>query len=322
MKVAHVAIVTPRKCGLYETTRELAKGLRGIGVDSRIVDPVPEKNPLMWKGEQDRGVPVVNHEWVKQADVIVNHSGLGDLEKLGKPVIYAAHGRPRHSFLNEVNGDAPVYSYHYQQNKNEKLKAVVTFWPKHCDYLRVMYPDKKVFYVQPTVDLDHWKPGPSVYDFGGFAGNINIVCTDSFRNDIDCFDSVNAYALWARKNKKLKPKLHIFGKPKDMKGWGALIRRLQDDGTMGLVQGWAAELVYVYRRANLVLTSHEIDVRTVREATATGCPVLRVRDISYSMAITEALKQIPEEIRAKAEMSYNINTAANEFKKVLEYALY
>ena len=59
MKVAHLAIITPRKCGLYETTRELVKGLREIGVDSRLVDPAPARNPIMWKGTEDRGVPVV-----------------------------------------------------------------------------------------------------------------------------------------------------------------------------------------------------------------------------------------------------------------------
>ena len=312
MKVAHFAIVTPKLCGLYETTRELVYSLREQGVDSRIVDPKPMKKFADLK--EDRGVPIEHNEWANEADIYVSHSGLGNREDDGKPIIHIAHGRPRHSFLTETEGGTPIYSYHYASNKKEQFKHIVTFWPEHVPYLKVMYPDKPVSRVQSPVDLEHWSPGESDYDFGGHIGGVNIVCTDSFRNDVDCYDPINAYALWARNNKHLNPKLHIYGKTGSMKGWGALIKRLQDDGTMGLFQGWAADLRMVYRQADLLLTAHQIDVRSVREAAACGCPFLRVDDIANAN-IDEAMKQ--DNARIWAEKNFNPVETAKQFKEIL-----
>lgn len=321
MKVAHLAIVTPRRCGLYETTRELVGGLRSVGVDSCIVDPQPNKNPIGWRGDQDRGVPVRGLDWAKDADVLVNHSGLGDLEDCGKPIVHVAHGRPRHSFLSETSGSTPIYSYHYQNNYKEQFKSVVTFWPQHKPYLDVMYPDKPVIHVQSPVDLSFWSPGPSDYDFGGHRGGVNVVCTDAFRDDIDAYDPINAYILWARKNRHLNPKLHIYGKPRNMKGWGALIKRAQEDGVMGLVQGWAKELRHVYRSADLVLTAHDIDVRTVRESMACGCPVVRVNDIADTSVIDQGLQLDRDVVRVKATKLFDPKVTAKQFKKVIECCL-
>ena len=317
MRVAHVAVITPRRCGLYETTRELVKGLRDIGTDSRLVDPLPNKNPVGFKGAEDRGAIVADLEWAKTADVLVNHSGLGDLEDSGKPIIHIAHGRPRHSFLSEASGSTPIYSYHYSNNFKDNFKEVVTFWKQHVHYLEVMYPDKPVTHIQSPVDLDFWKPGPSNYDFGGHGGNVNIVCTDAFRDDVDAYDPLNAYALWARENKHLNPKIHVFGKPKNMKGWGALIKRIQIDGNMGLVQGWAAQLQHVYRASDLVLTAHEIDVRTVREAMACGCPVVRVTDVADGAKISNGLAENKAEVRLNAERLFDMKETASQFKAIL-----
>lgn len=314
MKVAHLVVITPRRCGLYETTRELVKSLRDNGIDSRLVDPMPDKNPVGFNGAIDRGATIASLDWAKDADILVSHSGMGDLETCGKPIIHVAHGRPRHSFLSEVNGSTPIYSYHYKNNFKDQVKAIVTFWPQHKPYLEVMYPNKPVHYVQSCVDLDFWCTGSSVYDFGGYAGKINIVCTDAFRDDIDCYDAINAFALWARKNEGAK--LHIFGKPKNMRGWGALIKRVQDDGNMGLVQGWASELKHVYRSADAVVTAHDIDVRTVREAMACGCPVVRVKDIGLA-DISGALKETRSNIRYQAEKLFNPSVTAEQFSRVL-----
>jgi len=314
MKVAHFAIVTPRLCGLYETTVELIRELRLLGIDSRIVDPKPI-NDLNLK--QDRGIPIESLKWAGEADLLISHSGLGEMEDCGKPIIHIAHGRPRHSFLTEESGGTPVYSYHYDTNKKEQFKSIVTFWPEHKPYLDVMYPDKPVYVVQSPVDLDFWKPEKTDYDFGGKGGNINIVCTDAFRNDIDCYEPLNAYALWARENKGAK--LHIFGKPKGMKGWGALIRRIQDDGNMGLIQGWAAELQRVYNSADLLITGHSINVRSVREAMACGCPIVRINDIE-NPGISEGLKQKRSRVREEAVRLFNPKESARQFIEVLNAA--
>jgi len=91
-----------------------------------------------------------------------------------------------------------------------RFKAVVTFWPQHVPYLNVMWPNTPVHHVQASVDLEAWNPdGASGYNFNGKGGDINVVCTDGNRNDIDAFVPLNAYALWARENPGAK--LHIYG---------------------------------------------------------------------------------------------------------------
>ena len=144
MKVAHAAVVTPRRCGLYETTREVVVGLRALGVDSRIIDPTGEKNTLHPGTDDDRGAPLADVGFAHEADVLVSHSGLGELEDIGKPIIHVAHGRPKSSFLTETTGGTPIYSYGYHKNKEKKFRAVVTFWPEHVPYLRSIYADTPV----------------------------------------------------------------------------------------------------------------------------------------------------------------------------------
>jgi glycosyltransferase involved in cell wall biosynthesis len=321
MKVAHVAIITPRLCGLYETTREIVVALRAIGIDSRLVDPLPDDNPLkdkVPKGE-DRGAPIADLAWIEEVDIIVSHSGIKTAMAFGKPIIQVAHGRPRHSFLSEREGSgAAIYSHWFEVNRMDQYKALVTLWPEHKPYLDMMLPDKPVHSVQSTVDLDFWKPGAPNYDFGGKAGGVNIVCTDAFRSDIDCYDAVNAYALWARDNQHLNPKLHVYGfNVKNKKGWSPLFLRIKEDGNLGQLCGWVQGLERVYRSADLLLTGHTINVRSVRESMACGCPVVRVKAIRKAK-ISKGLKMNRLKVRKRAEHLFNPAVTAKQFERILE----
>lgn len=319
MKVAHFTILTPRRCGLYETTRELVAALRAAGVDSRLVDPLPDSNPEPQNipvGE-DRGAKIADLEWAESADIFVSHSGIGKLEKTGKPIIHVAHGRPYHSFLAEASGGTAIYSFHQANNTKPAVRNIITFWPQHIPYLEVMYPDKPVQCIQSPVDLDYWRPQVSNYDFKGNRGGVNIICTDAFRDDINCYEPINAYALWARKNKQLNPKLHIFGAPIDLKGWRPLLSALQNDGTMGLIQGWTKDLRQVYNASDVLLTAHDIDVRSVRESAACGCPTIRIRDITTA-DISAGLSTNRATVRNYAEKSFNPTQTATQFKRVID----
>lgn len=322
MKVAHLVVLTPKRCGLHETSRELVAGLRKRGVDARLVDPAPTTNPIGFKGIEDRGVPVADMAWALAADVIVSHSGYDatPIESTNQPVIHMCHGRPRSTFIGEVMGGTPVYSYHYRLNSDPRIKAVVTFWPEHLEYHQVMFPDKPVHYVQSSVDLEAWSPeGPKGYQFGGRRGAINVVCTDAWRDDIDPYVPVNAFALWARKHKGAK--LHIYGNSQNLRGWGALLRRIQDDGNLGEVKGWVDGLANVYRAADFMVTPHQIDVRSVREAMACGCPVVRIAGVKlngYETDIAAARSEDRDFIRLKAQAKFNPETTAMQFHQILE----
>jgi glycosyltransferase involved in cell wall biosynthesis len=298
----------------------LVAGLRRLGVDSRLVDPQPDKNPVKFVGTEDRGALVANMGWAIEADILVNHSGYDNtpLEKSSHSVVHIAHGRPRSSFLSEVQGSTPIYSYWYSKSKDPRFAAIVTFWPQHKPYLEVMFPGKTVHYVPSSVDLEAWSPnGPSGYKFGGKKGEINLVLTDAFRDDIDPFVPLHAAALFARRVKGTR--IHVYAYPKSKpKGWGALFRRLTEDGSMGELQGWVGGLANVYRAASVMLTPQEIDTRSVREAMACGCPVARLSNLDgWEEKILAGLKTPREAVRTEARFRFDPERSAVEFRKVL-----
>lgn len=329
-----MAVITPGRCGLYETTRELVAGLRKQGIDSRLVDPAP-KNVAKPENE-DRGAPYADMDWACSADVIVNHSGYDGtpVAKTSQPVVHVAHGRPRNSFISEVRGSTPIYSYWYQKNLDPRFAAIVTFWPEHKPYLEVMFPGKKVHVVQSSCDLDQWKfDGPSGYKFHGKKGRVNIVISDHAADDVDQFLPLNAAILFAREVEGVK--VHFYAHPEAIdkngkkivkRGYSALAKRLKDDGHLGELTGWVSGLANVYRAATMVLTANEIDTRTVREATACGCPVIRVTNLNdgWQVPLRKALTLTREDrliISKQAQAKFNSDLTARQFKGVLDNVL-
>jgi glycosyltransferase involved in cell wall biosynthesis len=336
MKVGHMTVVTPGRCGLYETARELVAGLQKCGVDSRLVDPTlggSKPNKLYPKDmDNDRGAPLASMDWAVGADVIVNHSGYDGtpVYNTNQKVIHVAHGRPRNSFISEVKGSTPIYSYWWQKNREERLASVVTFWPEHVPYLQVMFPGKPVHHVQASVDLEQWKfDGPSGYGFHGKKGRVNIVITDHFADDVDQFVPLNAAILFAREVEGVK--VHFYAHPQDVKdgkvivkrGFNALVSRLKEDGHLGELVGWVKGLDNVYRAATMVLTANEIDTRTVREASACGCPVVRVTHLNdgWQVPLRKAMLMTRDDryiIRKQAEAAFDPQLTAKQFKGVLD----
>lgn len=271
MKLAHIAIASPRMCGLYETTRELVAAERALGFDARIFDPAPTK--YYPKEPEDRGAVLCDKAFVESADVVIDHSGCdGTTDNLETPHILVAHGRPTHSFNSERDGGPPVVMYHARINQTPKYKALVTFWPEHEGYLSFIAPDKPVFSVPPPCDLKAWtNEGPSGYKFHGKAGAYNLVITDAWRDDADMLAPLVAAGLVARKMPGTRT--HIYGKPENAKGLKHILGRLQADGALGEVCGWVSGLDNVYRAADGLISPHGIYTRAQREAMACGCPV-------------------------------------------------
>lgn len=301
MKLVHVAICTPGKCGLYETTRELVAAERALGYDARMYDPKP--TPFYPDSEEDRGALLTkDKQWVLDADVVIDHSGCdGTTDDSKQPHILVCHGRPKHSFLGELHGRAPVYSYHYRINKDAKYQAVVTFWPEHIGHLQVMFRDTPVYCLPSTVDASKWTPEGAKHDFGGKSGLYNIVMSDAWRDDGDMFDAVCAVALTARQVPGLN--LHIYGMQGEItKGWGAIFKTMSEDGTLGEIKGWVNNLGDIYRAADLLVTPHRIRTRAVREALACGLPSVVVdADLGESSRkIERALREPKTDLRGLA----------------------
>jgi len=331
MKVVHTAQVTPHRCGLYETARDLVMAERALGIDARLLDPRMSSD--------DRGAPMAATAFAEQADVVVNHSALGPCEKMDKPIVHVMHGRPRSSFLLEVAGSTKVYTYLAAQAKDARFKAFVTLWPEYVPYWSAILPPEKVKAVPAPVNLSEWTPdGPSGYGFHGKGGEINVVCSDVWRMDVDPYWSVNAFIHFARKHPKAK--LHLYGTSKDRQKWAPLLAVVKGAGALGELTGFVSGLANVYRAADMLLTPHRIATRTVREALACGCSVVMGPGNDYTpytadperlLDVTEAMERCLTDRRAdaggardanrqRAERYFDPVATARAMKAILEEA--
>lgn len=317
--VAHAAIVTPGRCGLYETTRELVAAERAEGIDARIVDPRPDER--FHVGSEDRGVPIADMAWAVTADLIVSHSGHDKtpLAETDQPILVAAHGRPISTFIMEREGGAPAYSYHAARSRQPRYKACITFWQEYLPYFRDFWGKKPVYTVPATVDLDHWCPGPTDYDFAGRKGEYNVVMTDPWsRRDVTLLPLVHAFNLFREESPGAR--LHIYALDGNDRGIGALKSFLGD--SLGVVQGWATDLRRVYRAADMLITPHRIATRSIREATACGLQVVsgvnaHPEDIEEFADAMATRTIYPIDTRANAERRFSMKAAGEAMASIV-----
>ncbi len=326
MKLAHLVVVTPNKAGLYETARDLVAAERRNGVDAFIVDPTRDGTG------NDRGVPIRGWEHVADCDMMVSHSGTGERFKdAEKPVIHMLHGRPYSSFLLEQSGKIPVFSFLRQVADDDKYHAFVTFWPEFLPYWRLLLPDEKVHSIPSLVDLDLWTPdGPSGYSFHGHAGEVNVVCAEVWRDDIDPFHVLVAFARFAETVPGAR--LHIYAAPQKGTAWSVLKNALDERGILGEVVGFVKGLENVYRAADVAVTAQRIATRSVREPLACGCPVVMApgnvhsefiahpeNTEHYAAAIARAVGTADRKrVRASAEEQFDPQASAEAMLEIVE----
>lgn len=277
--IVHSAIVTPRRCGLYETTREIVAAERKLGIDARIFDPSPKDAPTRrFHVESDRGVPTCDEAWAAAADVVFSHSGHDGtvLSNTRQPIFHVAHGRPVSTFLGEHRGDGiPAYSYGLSRRGDPRYKGCLTFWPEYEPILRLLWHPKPVHVVNAPCDSSFWCAGATDYDFAGRKAAYNVVLADPWsREDVHPVQMIHAFALF----RAIVPeaRLHVYALDEHTKGIPAL-KAILGDG-MGVVQRWAADLLPVYRAAQMLVTPNRIHTRAVREAMSCGMQVVSGRD--------------------------------------------
>jgi len=327
MKIAHTAVVTPHRAGLYETTRDLVAAERALGLDARIIDPVNSGR----QGE-DRGVPIMGPGWLNECRIIVSHSGLSKaMLATDLPVIHVMHGRPHSSFLLEQAGKIPVYSYLAGAADNPRFAAFVTYWREFLPYFRLLLPVDKLHAITPPVDLERWTPdGPGGYGFHGHKGAVNVVCAEVWRDDKDPFHIIHAFALFAEKHPGAK--LHIYAAPQRGNAWAVLRSRLKALGILGEVCDFVSGLENVYRAADVAITSQSMATRSVREPLACGCPVVMApaqapytpytvnpeHVEAYAFQIAQALEADRANCRRRAETYFDPQQSAHEMVKIVQ----
>lgn len=320
MRLVHACIATPRRCGLYETTRELVAAERAIGVDARIYDPAPVDQ--FYPGDEDRGVPVSKDAaWALTADLIVSHSGHDNtpLQESPQPVVHVAHGRPLSTFMGERAGKAPGLTYQTQRRGHTRFRCAVTFWPEHEPYLRGIWHPKPVHAIRPPVDLDYWHPGTASHGFAGRRGEYNVVMFDPWsREDSSPYHAIHAFKLFAQ----IVPgaRLHMFAWDGNRKGLRGIANLLGNSG--GTINRWCTDVRTVLWSADMLISPHRIYTRSIREAMACGLQVVTGRDAHPEDIEAFALKMVdriehPEPTRKLAEALFAPEESAKAFLSIV-----
>ena len=341
MKVAHFASWTPHGSGQFATVKDLvlaeqAKGINagfvncGVGKDGKAVSKVIPTN---------NGFKVYDDSWALDADVIVRHTCLtGRIEHSGKPIVMCLHGRPESSFMIEFLDVMQCFRLVITKAKERNYVKAVTFWEEYLPIWELYMPKIKVHYVPAMVDTSFYKPEGKKHDFSKWSGSPNIIVADKFRHDISPFNVMMAAARF----KEMCPtaKLHCYGLPTDKNKGDFLARGLNNNGCLGQAHATVTNLDEIYRSADMLITPHVIATRVVREALASGLPIVAGTGCRYTpftadsrnvegfareiQRCWETIKDNDEErknARKTAETEFSFDKAADGMIKIFDEVL-
>ena len=278
MKVAHFAQFSPNHSGMYETVRDLIYAERAAGIDAEFIDwkaDTQQGQDCSRVGLHDGSLITGSPAWAFTADVLVRHSLCPEpIQRVGIPVVMCLHGRPEYSYLLEHTKQSPVLSIMTGSEANPQYKAFVSFWPEHKQIWDLIVPGKDTHYVPAIVDLDKYSPEGKTFNFGGLAGEPNILVADIWREDITPFNTIFAAAEFQRRYCP-GAKVHVFGTPPPGAPFiSEMMLRLRNAGVVGIADCLVPFMPDVYRAADILVTPHNIATRVIRESLACGLPIV------------------------------------------------
>lgn len=354
MKISHFLNFAPHQAGIYGTATDLVRAERKQGLDVHVVDygngmNAPQRHSRV--GCVDDDIITVAPDAVMDSDVIVRHSALPQkVFDSDIPLVMPFHGMPEYSFLLEHTGNTRSLKELMVSTDNPRYKAFFTMWKETVFYWEAMFPGKKIFYVPPPVDLDKFNPLGKTYTFKE-PGKINIVIAGVWRKEYTTPYSVLFNAAKFVRDKCPEARVHVFGVPYDNKKY---TDKIKNDGPvnhtlMALKRGnmvseckhIVPNLDEIYRAADIAVTQHTVASRTVREALASGCPLVAASGNKYTPytadprdtdGFVEAINRCYEDImhdckatreqaRATAEKEFNLDRVGKAMKRVFEYAM-
>lgn len=283
MRIVHLAPFGPNRAGIYEAARDMVRADVLVGHDVTFVDvgvqTSTEREPCRVGAVDDRGgfaLKTADPVVVDEAELVVAHSGVPDawLVRTQCPLVFVMHGRPQASFRLELSRGISSYSCYAGVAKWPRTKALVHFWPEFQPYWRTVMPAHKLVALDfPPVDRERFAPdGERHVIERRHRGRYNGLICDSWREDVDPFDSLNAAVEAARKIPGLT--WHLYGMDQTDGPTGMLIDALRRAGALGELCGRVPNMEQIYRSMDFVLTPHRIVTRVVGEALACGTPVV------------------------------------------------
>lgn len=318
MRVAHFGIFAPHASGQYETIKDLILAERLVGIDAQFIDCGSKDDFTVREGLEDRGIKTMPLNWaLNKADIAVRHTVVPKEVFKKMPVVLALHGRPENSFRLEYNDKMPVISGIIKAAKSDTYRDIFTFWPEHIYLWENIIGNGKISHIPAPVNLDEYTLQGEKHDFGKFKATINLMVADIWRDDTIPFNLVFAAQYFRDKYYK-DTKLHIYGVSNLKKKCFEFLAHMQKEGVVGEVGGVVSYLPKIYRAANVLLTPNTIATRIVREALASGLPIVAPSGCKYSKFHAE-----PKDYRSFADAiakTYQKSTAKKSRLQIREFA--
>ena len=234
-------------------------------------------------GVEDGEIKTQPLAWAYEADLIVRHTAVpSTIESLGIPMIICLHGRPENTFILERQGRMPIFSFMEQLPYDLRYKAYIVFWEEYLPIWSMILPSEKLEYVPASVDMDEFNPEGPKFSFGDRAGAPNLLVTDMWREDVTPFNLLMAAAVFKQQYCH-EAKVHVFGLPDTKEGpIAVLARTLEKTGVWGSAFTLHDKMADIYRAGDILLTPHVIATRIIREACASGLPIIADNGCPYT----------------------------------------
>jgi len=329
MKVAHFANFAPYISGQFATVIDFIKAERMQGINAQLIDFASKENYVSRVGLDYEGVKTIEPKWSYDADILIRHSFIPfEIDELKKPTIMMLHGRPEGSFLLDIYGINPVYTF---VSKNNTYKAFLVFLKEVVFNWSLIIDSSKLFYVPAPVDLTKFLPEGQTFSFQ--TNQPNILCVDAWREDVTPYNVLLAAVKFV---KEFGGKIHIFGVPFNSKIKSLLLDSLQAKGFIGEIFPLIDNISDVYRSADMVITPHIVATRVIRESLACGLPIIaggknnftsyyaNPRNIDeFATEIGRCWQdskngELRKECRRIAEKEFSLEKTGKEMKAILE----
>jgi len=210
------------------------------------------------------------------------------IARVGIPMIMAMHGRPEYSYMLEHYGSSPVMSIMCNHETDAKYAAYISFWKEHEFFWSQVMPKRKITHIPSMVDLKKFNPVGETYEFVKNNGKPNILIADLWREDITPFNALIG-ALLFRELSVHDAKIQLFGLPSPGKGYTSkFAERLRATGAVGEANVIVPFMDQVYRSVDMLVTPHRISTRVIREALASGIPIVAGSGCPYTEYTADA----------------------------------
>jgi glycosyltransferase involved in cell wall biosynthesis len=322
MNIVHISMFAPNRCGLYESSRDIARadiesGHQVYFVDVGIKNADNTQKGLIGAVDDRAGfrLETCHPDLINEADIIIMHTApVADwLVKCQAPIILVIHGRPLACYKLEIDGKRESFSLYKNISSWKRTKKALFFWEEFIPYWEnVIHSDKIACLDFPVIDekrfskegLKHKLQNPGLHNF--------LIC-DSEREDIGTFELINN-CIHAAKNIS-GVKFHFYGVDTPVKPAQQYLFLLSSSvGGLGDLQGRVSNMELVYRAVDATISPNRIITRTVAESLCCGTPVIQelggklasgqcyFADVkSLTIALEKFIKRNKEDTTLKAE---------------------